>query len=1075
MAAWQTVMTYESKLVRRHWLFYLFVVGTFCYALAFLVPWDIQREKWWGVALASSLPVRAVYFLNLFQSLIVIFLACDISRQRKKAESREVLSVKPLSNSQFFGAELAGLSLPFLIADVIFMALCLFINSIIPDSPVNLWVYLSFLLRGLLPTFIFVAGLSLFINRILRHPFPSWLVLAIFFFVSYAYLTMPLYGILDFRASLLPESFSSIVGFAHANVCLLQRGMFLLLGVGLLCVAVPHAKRLPNMPGRKVFYHATGCLLLILAMGTGYLYIDKFQTRRENRDAYRKIFARYEAYPKARISTHEIMYTPEGDTFSATSRMTAVNRKTRAMDQLILFLNPSVKINRLTSEKRDIPFQRDHQVVVIEHPLAPGDSVTLEIEYGGHIDEDIYQVNIDDEKFFAPVRQLTGVEQYGKHSAFMSQDYTLLIPEVLWYPSAVAPVALQPLKETDFTNYTLHVKNPDKQVVLSQGIPKEGQTEVTYRNLQPLTGLSLCMGDYVKRSVVVDSITLEYYTYPGNDFYLQPFNGWLDEIAKKPDAQEYWEELVSNCRNRIEGSMPNPYPFKQLKIVEVPSSFLNDYSFHNNVQPEIIFFGERILQDHENPSDLSSYDLEEISVQENLLLEKFPRFLEETYVEGLFSNFHWSVTSDKFAGIDMLFAKIANPFLDKRSLLPSDLNNISEQGLEGLIRERYSGEYPKAIDMKIYQLLGYLTTITTWDLLKNYIREFYESARFREVNFDLFMEGFRERFGQDISSFMNDWYSTRKIPRLAIKDLSYRKAKETQAIDFKVANIGNANGTVSLIRTYSDDYGRWVILNWRSFLVKPGEYKRIVAHDINRGTLFFSTNFSRCIPERKSFDNISLQEGDLPAECIFPLEKNQFYPPGEIIVDNEDEGFHLIDSSGNRFKRWAERLAEEDTEGYNYGIDFKKDTWGRPFILDNVYGEEIHSAFVKVAGSGNCKAEWKTKLPEAGTYEIFAYRAKSGGIDLEYTYESNCPGMKNYYTIYTPEGCEEIVWEVTQEEADWISLGTFDLPAGESRIILDDRGVPPIEEKAEPGMPLMGSGKTAQLVVADAVKWVKVK
>lgn len=79
--------------------------------------------------------------------------------------------------------------------------------------------------------------------------------------------------------------------------------------------------------------------------------------------------------------------------------------------------------------------------------------------------------------------------------------------------------------------------------------------------------------------------------------------------------------------------------------------------------------------------------------------------------------------------------------------------------------------------------------------------------------------------------------------------------------------------------------------------------------------------------------------------------------------------------------------------------------------------------------------------------------------------------MKNYYTVYTSNGSEEIVIERTGDDSDeWISLGRFDLPAGESRVVLDDRGIPPFEVTKE-----WGKDKYAQLVVADAVKWVKVK
>ena len=88
--------------------------------------------------------------------------------------------------------------------------------------------------------------------------------------------------------------------------------------------------------------------------------------------------------------------------------------------------------------------------------------------------------------------------------------------------------------------------------------------------------------------------------------------------------------------------------------------------------------------------------------------------------------------------------------------------------------------------------------------------------------------------------------------------------------------------------------------------------------------------------------------------------------------------------------------------------------------------------------------------------------------------------MKNYYTVYTPEGEKEIVLEVPENdgglvfeyslsaEEAWVSLGTFALPAGESRVVLDDQGVAPITvEKFQMTY--------NQLVVADAVKWVKVK
>ncbi|MFR5660155.1 MAG: hypothetical protein ACLUDU_20140, partial [Butyricimonas faecihominis] len=69
--------------------------------------------------------------------------------------------------------------------------------------------------------------------------------------------------------------------------------------------------------------------------------------------------------------------------------------------------------------------------------MASGENIELEIEYEGCIDENIYQINIPDDDFFAPVTYTSYHENYGKRSAFVSDKFTLLVPEVIWYPTAV--------------------------------------------------------------------------------------------------------------------------------------------------------------------------------------------------------------------------------------------------------------------------------------------------------------------------------------------------------------------------------------------------------------------------------------------------------------------------------------------------------------------------------------------------------------------------------------------------------------------------------------------------------------
>ncbi|WP_294140450.1 hypothetical protein [uncultured Sanguibacteroides sp.] len=1080
MANLKTAISYESKLVKRSWLFYLFIFGILAYTLG-VILWDYygldKYINWEKFVFASSFPLYGIYFLNLFQSVFVTFITCDIQRKRKKAETREVLSVRPIGNGQSFLGEFLGILIPFLTIDIIFIIILMIINTLIPDSPVNLWVNLFYLLTHVLPTLVFIIGLSLLVNRLVKHLFISWIILVAFLYFAYTYLTTPLHGILDFQGSSLPNSFSSMVGFMHLSDYLLHRGVFLLLGISFLYFAALFTKRQPGIPGRKHCFIIPASLFLVFALVLGVTYVAKFQTRLKNRIGYRETFVKYDEHPKARVLEHDITYQPEGNKFSATSRMRIQNQKKVKMEQLLLFLNPGLKIDKIESGGQNLPFHRDQQVIVIERPLTPGENIELKIEYKGTIDEDIYQVNIPDDTFFSPRTKSDG-ENYGNRTAFVSGKYTLLLPQLMWYPIAVPPVELQASKETNFTDYTLHVKNPGEMTVLSQGEPTREGDNVTFHNVQNLTGLTLCIGNYEKRAVTVDSLTVEFYTYPGNSFYMKYFDEWEPLKKDNPNREKNLTEIFNRCKDEIEYRTPNPYPFKYFKLIEVPSSsyFRATTSFSDNIQPEIALFWERLCRVQSgHPGTISADPNQDESVEEFILYRKIPAFFSMIRVSNIFSNYNNSIMSDTYQGIELIFKQIMNLKDPGYEMSPKILNHFAEKGLNGIIAEGYSREQSSIIFYKVSHLLGYLSTITTWDSLSRFTREFNERAHFQEINFDSFIEDFEQRFGQDIKAYMDEWYTTRQIPTLVIKDISRKTTEETQIIDFEVGNFSETDGIVSILA--SDDYGS-ITGYCRSYLIEPGECKRIVIHENIEHHLKLTTNFSGNLPKDISFDNSeSPLSGPAPKEGVTPIERTQFYSPREIIVDNEKGNFQLIDSANNR-KRLADLIKKEDDREYVESHAFKANTWN-PFLSQELYGNHIRSAFVKEAGTGMLKAEWTADLPEAGKYEIFIYRPHLVIYGAK-QFTTDYPGMKNYYTVYTPEGKKEIILEVPEgdswtfsssflpEEETWVSLGTFTLPAGESRVVQDDRGVAPI--------PVEKFRSTfVQLVVADAVKWVKEK
>lgn len=1062
-------ISYESKLVCRNWLFYLFLIGLMGYTFIFLVPWDISSITWWNIALPSSLPLRAVFFLNLFQSLIITFITCDIARRHKRAQTRETFYIRPIGNGQFFWAELIGLLKPFLFADIVFIGIVSIINITIPDSPTSPMVYFFYFVIHVVPTLVFITGLSLFTNKLFRHPLISWLILVGFLTFSYIYLQKPLHHILDFRGSLLPNSYSSIIGFSHLPDYLLQRGLFFVLGISLLSLTPLFIQRLPNTPRKRYRYLIVAGVFLFGTLSIGIIYMENFKTRLDKRLQYSNVFQQHKAFPTSRILSHDITYYPKGNSFSATSQMLIQNIKEERMEQIILFLNPGLEVTKVKANNNEVYFRKDYQVIIVDYPLASRETVELNMEYEGMIDEYIYQIDLSDASVFSPPSNYTPWqhENHGNRTAFVSDRYTLLVPEVMWYPVAVAPLKLQPSREINFTTYSLHVKKPDNMTVLSQGIAKEEGNYISFQNLQKLTGISLCIGEYRKRAITIDSLTIEYYTYPGNDFYLKPFDGWTKKIAGYPDGEEYLSKVFQQCRDIIENSQPNSYPFKLLKIIEVPVSFLHNTPFNDNIQPEIAFFQERLCWNHEKPGDLSRSNLNDLNRQEYLLYNRFPSFLRDIKFEHIFTDYTRSIFSKDYPGINLIFNHMLRPQETQFHLMPSRLKHVAEKGLQGIIKENYTMEHDIGISLKVSQLLAYLTTLTSWDSLNRFIHEFSEFARFQEINFNSFTEKFEQHFGQNIKPYMDKWYTSHELPLLTIKDVFRYKAGDTRIIDFKVGNSNNVDGIISIISYTEDNFGKKIVRNWRSYLIKPGDYKQIVVHEDNKTALKLATNFSGCLPNSIEFNqgNFIKLSGDIPPEGVTMLDKTQFYPPEEIIVDNEDENFRLIDSMKNKFKL-ADLMKQNDGLEYNtfINLNVKTNTWDHPVLSENAYGEYVHSAFTKAAGSGKFKAEWTAELVEKGEYEIFIHRPHFIPYGYEkYSYITNYPGMKNYYTVYTSKGKEEIILEVQTGDPYWISLGTFSLPTGKSRVVLDDRGVPPIE------------GKYAQLIVADAVKWVKLK
>ena len=96
----------------------------------------------------------------------------------------------------------------------------------------------------------------------------------------------------------------------------------------------------------------------------------------------------------------------------------------------------------------------------------------MELSYKGQIDERICYLNVPDAEIADTRERMYLACRLGKRYSYLRKDFTLLIPEVLWYPTTVPPENPgSPYDNSrDFTRYSLRVRNYGKNKVISQGM-----------------------------------------------------------------------------------------------------------------------------------------------------------------------------------------------------------------------------------------------------------------------------------------------------------------------------------------------------------------------------------------------------------------------------------------------------------------------------------------------------------------------------------------------------------------------------------------------------------------------------
>ena len=1076
-----TILTHEAKIQGRGILFKILaglVIGGITY-IVMIYQGNFHPVSWQKIAMPSYIPWISTTLLNLIQNLFIIFRVSGFY----KRWTAENLEVHQASNSEWMTGKVLGVIKVLFILDFASIGITSLVHILLTGSPFNIGIYLFYFSTLTIPSTLFYTGFTLLLSFLTRHKGITVLIAGILYLFTSGVFHDYWNGTTDVLAISIPNIFSNITGHVNTGYYLMHQGAFLLLGTGLISLATARFNRIPNRvkaPGRIRLAGGIATLVGITLLASYRIHFVKESQKRQN---HVEIFARHGNIPSLQIPEHQIHFSREGSIVNATSELYLKNPNPGKVDTLVLFLNPGLKINSLKENEKELPFKQEGQVTLIFHPLETGQEIKLKLRYSGEIDESVAYLDIPDKLFYQPKDNPSLPFILGKRSAMVEENYIYLTPEVMWYPSAVPLVnPMAPFcSGKDFTRFKLTVENPGELIFLSQGKEEKNKKQVSFHNEEPLTGISLCAGKFRKKNINMGKFNAEFYHFEKQPF----FSNDLKIVTTNSIIEEYRDILHFN-------NLPDNPPFK-LMLVETPlsiTSFFRPWKKSSDfAQPEIFFWPERgatfnvnfkgLKNVHEKKGDPSMSDQRIQDHLRNYLIfqinrEKIFHEDEKKHTNSWEKNKYnicpvlfrdtCFIQSEEFPIMDIMIKNIleeeAHFSFFTGGISPSPetifaLNYLDKHSLEEALQDKKLSEniLLEIIHYKKRDLLHYLSSCCRRDSVINLFREFLSNP-YQIISFEKIINTFKERFNTDIHSFIRSWYREKGLPTIIVQETQRGKIEGDRlnryAAHIKLYNPTDIN---AIIRISFEDIRYWgpSSPSIRYHLIPAHSCKLIKMTNDNRYQIILYTGISHNIPNQLQLPPIPFSTKDT-TNGIFDCEHNKsIISNKELTVDNEDEGFSLIEPTHERINS----LFQNKSTRYNDRA-YNANKWTKLYSFI-YYGDVVKSVFYKIGGKGNYKARWETTITEPGEYEIFVYLPRVENLQNNlYSYGN---GAKQHYLIEYKKETHEVILDLSKPYSfnEWFSLGTFTLGSGKTSVTLNDKGGP------------------KQFIVADVIKWIKRK
>jgi ABC-type transport system involved in multi-copper enzyme maturation permease subunit len=956
---------YEAKILLRSWGFRIFallgivILGLLTAGIAapsFAFPYYFR-------SLSGSIPLFSFKLFNIFQGIIVVFMATEFFKRDRRTDSTQVIFSRSFSNTSYILGKFVGVIGLFVLMNILLGVITALIHLFLSETPLNIQAYLLYFLMLTLPTLVFLIGLSFVFAVVIRSQAAVILLGLAISSVSLVILGKTAYYIPDIFGFHTPLMYSDFIGLGNSAQLFQLRFPFLLLGLGLVFGTVLLAKRLRQSPLMTALSGALSVLLILSALGLIFSHVRS----NKNIDSLRRdLLAESQKYAEVTalsIESCSLDVEFSGNVLSASSEILLKNNQDKPAESFLLTLNPGLQISRVTAGDSTLDFVREGHLLLMQSsdPLATGSEISIRIDYAGTPQEAYCYLDIDGKN----LRQSSklGIYRVPKKYIFLSDKFVHLTPESGWYPRAGIPLShrFPGAVAKDFSRYTLRVRLPEDRTAVSQGLPQIDQSNeghgktYTFRPATPLPQISLTVGPYEERALKVNDMEYKLFTLPGHDYYAS----YLDAIA------EDLPETITKLKDEFEVALGLDYPYEQLVLVEVPIHFFSHKRLWSaadeTVQPQMAFLPEmgtlcagtdfasmnRMMQRKGRFMRREGKDITPTEIQ-NYYFTRFVRtnFLGTDPEMRVDRNTALSGSSVTESDVNAEYNLMPNYFAFS-STLASDRWPILHSALESWLQDRIlapvfrfrrntgltdqertnrllDGHSMNELladesldDDQLYNVIlakgKYLMTVIESRIQEDKFDEkllsFIKQKKFSTISEEEFLQFLFTQEEFDLEPVMDAWYEDTQVPAFTVGSVGMFTVrdgeKQRNHVSLPITNISETEGIVKISMMTMQSRGgmRGGGKGWEiedTILVPPKTTKEVgILLDTQPLVLQMDTTISRNIPS--TLDLPLWERRSEEAETFFEGERNTPYEEDR----SDTPGEYIVDNEDPGFKMVA--------------------------------------------------------------------------------------------------------------------------------------------------------------------------